>query len=785
MEQPMLAEVPVESSSAPSRWARWRNALALAMLLLAVLAAIAPLRRAEVPGRVGFLLILGALTEILHGFRRSTAADQRSAWLGGGITLLMGWMLLHAAYFASAAVLILLALWFALDAVRHFASLIRRKSDSRPAWLHGIFGLANLSIAVGLIASPVLFSAWAIAFAASARLFGIASNIASAPVFDSIDSGATVVQGLGLEQPELQELATAIAREETDRASIDRGWIVGLLLVLLAIHLGRMGFDRTFLGVVAPGVAVLGDVLLGLVLTFVLIVPLGSAWRWGTRRVERRLWTWCLAAPAEQRGRGRRIVEAALKRRLRVAIRLRQVRYSLRAALSRGMQTGLPLAAIIAATAPTFGLSWYFDTENWAAGMWNSWAAERTDDWREAMIRAEKEHNPTVTFAVHPPGIRNGEDFSFLVIGDTGEGDASQHVLRAQYLEVVRRPEVKFVVVSSDVVYPTGAMRDYEWKFWLPFMGTEKPVYAIPGNHDWYDANEAFNATFLKPDSARRAMRARLDVDRRISSTTDRRIEDLIRQADRLKAQYRVPTQQQEAPFFQFQTDRFALIAVDTGVMRRIDAEQMQWLKATLESAKGKTIMAILGHPLYAGGHYAADGDEEFEAIHALLREYGASIVMAGDTHDFEHYAEPTPDGVMRHFVNGGGGAYLSYGSALAWPKKPATAEWAFYPTTEQVSNRIEGATPWWKQPAWWWTKNYGAYPFSAEWLSALFDSNYAPFYQSFCEIRVEPTTNRIRILPYGIHGRLRWADLQVSSNSIPTGKTANDFAEWTIPLRR
>ena len=47
-------------------------------------------------------------------------------------------------------------------------------------------------------------------------------------------------------------------------------------------------------------------------------------------------------------------------------------------------------------------------------------------------------------------------------------------------------------------------MRDYEAKFWLPFKGVTKPVYAIPGNHDWYDALEGFNATFLEPDAARR-----------------------------------------------------------------------------------------------------------------------------------------------------------------------------------------------------------------------------------------------------------------------------------------
>ena len=42
-------------------------------------------------------------------------------------------------------------------------------------------------------------------------------------------------------------------------------------------------------------------------------------------------------------------------------------------------------SAIIAATVPVWGMSWYFDTENWAAGIWNSWAEERTDTWRAAM----------------------------------------------------------------------------------------------------------------------------------------------------------------------------------------------------------------------------------------------------------------------------------------------------------------------------------------------------------------------------------------------------------------
>jgi hypothetical protein len=75
------------------------------------------------------------------------------------------------------------------------------------------------------------------------------------------------------------------------------------------------------------------------------------------------------------------------------------------------------------------------------------------------------------------------------------------------------RDDVKFLVVSSDVIYPAGSMQDYEANFYLPFQGFAKPIYAIAGNHDWFDALEGFNANFLEPLAARAAIAARVDAD--------------------------------------------------------------------------------------------------------------------------------------------------------------------------------------------------------------------------------------------------------------------------------
>ena len=269
-----------------------------------------------------------------------------------------------------------------------------------------------------------------------------------------------------------------------------------------------------------------------------------------------------------------------------MAIRMRELRYSVPAALNRGLQRGLPIAAIIAATAPVWGMSWYFDTENWAAGMWNSWAESRTDTWREAMVRAvlapEGGAPGRRSFAVESAGNRL---WRFLVCRHRRYGRRRCVVSTCFAINCCRStnsPDVRFVVISSDVVYPTGAMRDYEAKFWLPFKGVTRPVYAIPGNHDWYDALESFDATFLQADAARASIRARVESDLRLTSTTDGRIEGLIQEAARLRQAYGVPTGFQRAPFFEVQTDRFALLAIDTGVLRKIDTEQERWLEGAL-----------------------------------------------------------------------------------------------------------------------------------------------------------------------------------------------------------
>ena len=348
--------------------------------------------------------------------------------------------------------------------------------------------------------------AWVVALAGADPICGIAWNIMIADVRTTAEASETVVDELGLaNQPGRPIPWPEIDAAERTRASIDRGWTLSFVATLFAIHIGRMGFDRTLLGVLSPAFAVAGDMLIAVLFTLLVIIPSYLAWRRLTRWFERRLWR----RHFDRRHRTTRLDRAIvswLRFRLTTAIRMRQLRYSVPPALNRGLQIGLPLAAIIAATVPVWGMSWYFDTENWAAGIWNSWAEERTDTWREAMVRAVLAPEGGSAGPASSPSRRPASAGRFLV---------HRHRRHRRRRRLAARParsaprggdaRGEFVVISSDVVYPTGAMRDYEAKFWLPFMGITKPVYAIPGNHDWYDALEGFAATFLEPDAARAA----------------------------------------------------------------------------------------------------------------------------------------------------------------------------------------------------------------------------------------------------------------------------------------
>ena len=83
---------------------------------------------------------------------------------------------------------------------------------------------------------------------------------------------------------------------------------------------------------------------------------------------------------------GRRAPRGGCAARMRIALDADRARGSPTAAIGWGLHVGLPLTAILIALNPVWGVSWFFNTENWVTGAWERWAEHRTDTWREDMV---------------------------------------------------------------------------------------------------------------------------------------------------------------------------------------------------------------------------------------------------------------------------------------------------------------------------------------------------------------------------------------------------------------
>ena len=564
--------------------------------------------------------------------------------------------------------------------------------------------------------------------------------------------------------------------------------------VFLAIHIGRMPISDTLLGIISPFVATAGDLLMTLVFATLVVLPWRLLWRRFTRPAERLAWSLHVgvtAASAPMNPAADWLITRWLEEPLRLqhaaarSARLTSCHahspHAPRPAgdrLFRGLQPDLGLQLVL--QHGKLG-DRRLSEDDGTAG--RSVADQHDRRGRRALTAAGDE-----LFRIRPDGVDGAGDFSFIVIGDPGEGDASQYSLISRYLKLGLHDDVKFLVVSSDVIYPAGSMQDYEANFYLPFQGFAKPIYAIPGNHDWFDALEGFNANFLEPKAARAAIEARVEADLGLTSTNARRIDRLMAEAARLRRLYGVNVGTQRAVFFELQTADFALLAIDTGILRTVDQRQWAWIERALDRSRGKFIMAIVGHPRFAGGHDIppiAEGHDvvrtlanKFAALYRLLANHNVRIAMAGDTHDFEYYREKISrrwrrarDASLRQWWRRSLSQHRHGARLSETARRRATGRSIRGPTA--CASKMDAEMPLWKQPFWYWIKWFKAWPFSVEALSGLFDFNHAPFFQSFMEVRVERSKKRVVLVLNGVDGPLRWRDLQTGGALLPAGASA------------
>ncbi len=268
-------------------------------------------------------------------------------------------------------------------------------------------------------------------------------------------------------------------------------------------------------------------------------------------------------------------------------------------------------------------------------------------------------------------------------IADLGDGFeatyAMAYLLAADELNVAgesaRLPAGKLLIMGGDQVYPdatkqeySNRLRDpYDWAFSTP-TPTRK-LFAIPGNHDWYDGLSAFSALFC--------------------SARDRISKGLGAQIGGWRCH-------QHRSYFAIQLPHnWWIWGPDIQLVDNLDDSQRDYFDMMADQTKkGDNIILCLAEPSWLHRNY-----DNMHEISMLARKNGATIcaIIAGDWH---HYSRYYNEKLGVQFITAGGGgafAHATHGLKnridLTWATPTTAAGRVASQSDTDAFNRLEHAT--------------------------------------------------------------------------------------------
>ncbi|MER6348117.1 metallophosphoesterase family protein [Streptomyces sp. NPDC001595] len=308
-------------------------------------------------------------------------------------------------------------------------------------------------------------------------------------------------------------------------------------------------------------------------------------------------------------------------------------------------------------------LSWLSPRTMWPArnGTLASWFGDPTGRTRRRWVAQR-----TAAGAPADKVIRRDDPdhFSFLVAGDTGEGTEPQYAVVPGLLEAGR--DTRFAIIASDVIYPVGSAGDYGDKFFRPYQDYQAPIYAVPGNHDWYEDLDGFMRVFcddappLPPEPRPRPF-TRAWLRSLLWHRPEPIDEARLAEARELRS---APAQQasQPGPYWAIDAGPVRIVGIDTGLLGTIDAEQGAWLREVSRDPRPKVL--ITGRPLYVDGQHHPCAIEGGGTVDEIVRDPAHRYVAAigGDIHNYQRYPVRVDgedgDRTIQYVVSGGGGAF-------------------------------------------------------------------------------------------------------------------------------
>ena len=224
---------------------------------------------------------------------------------------------------------------------------------------------------------------------------------------------------------------------------------------------------------------------------------------------------------------------------------------------------------------------------------------------------------------------------TFLLLGDSGEGDISQYAPMSIIESVAAGTD--FMVICSDVIYPSGDAEDYGAKFYGPYEDYPRPIYALPGNHDWYDGLVGFMHHLCGAEVSLLST-----VEDRASSLGERLRRLLWRRpAQRIPGERRrseaARRSNQRSPYFAIETGPLLVVGIDTGMGGEIDREQGGWLRR-ISRGTNKPKLLLTGKPLYVDGEHHPQEIEGGGTVDDIVRapEHNYVAAIGGDIHNYQ-----------------------------------------------------------------------------------------------------------------------------------------------------
>lgn len=339
------------------------------------------------------------------------------------------------------------------------------------------------------------------------------------------------------------------------------------------------------------------------------------------------------------------------------------------------------------------GIGYWLRWKNIAAARQKFLRVDYSNEWRYEFGDPDPPDRSVALSRLLGPDKKSDDGFTIIILGDTGEGDRSQYGL----IPLIRAFNPDFLIINGDVAYPAGRIGadpsedDFIAGFFRPYSNFNCPIWATPGNHEYYSPNHGrdFYDIFCSP------------------------------KYDRLWSDYGLRhTVRQPGMYWELSDlegpSKLVIIGIDSGKSANLDGynslwqfwkrkiypdhAQHKWLDERLWKAQDKNGKVIILFHIPA-----LTREKQVEAhlsiLHQIIADYNCvKLVVCGHDHNHQQYrpeifhqylereeAHRKLNTVSPHYiVNGGGGAYLQSTDykdgpyqGFRYPSKEAWGEYA------------------------------------------------------------------------------------------------------------